>query len=345
MNSTTDTLKSIAAEPPRLETSHVASVVAEQFGLVGDYVSLVSERDQNFRLTTPTKERFVVKVTSLVEEPVVTDFQIAALIHLQESGIQGVPRIVRTTAGSDRGSIAIGNGREACLRVVTWLDGRMLVDSDVTPDVARSLGHRLAELDLAFRNFAHEGDRQVLLWDTQRAGELRSILVHVDDRVVREQLDAVLDAFDRSVKPALNSLPTQVIHNDGHAENILLDANNEVCGIIDFGDMLRAPRIIEVSTAAAYLRTDAPDPLELIAPFVSAYHSRNPISAVEVDLLFDLIRTRQAMTLILFYWRLMARDENDSYRQKLLETENETFDFLRHVSNLGRTVFRDRMVC
>lgn len=343
MSARNDLLKSIAVEPPSFDVGVVAEAVAEQFGLAGDYTLLVSERDQNFCLTTANNDRYLVKVTGSAEPHDVTDFQIAALSHLDNCGVSGVPRNVQTTSGKNRGSIQSDDGSPLCLRVLTWLNGSLLDDSELTPGIASSLGHRLADLDRALESFVHESDGQASLWDTERAVQLRSLLVHVDDSVVRQRSEAVLDVFEEHVTSALKALPRQVIHNDANTENILLDANGDVSGIIDFGDLLRAPRIIEVSTAAAYLRPDGGDPLQLIAPFVAGYHQRNPLSAPEFDVLFDLILTRLAITVILFYWRLAARDKEDPYLQKLLDSEGGAFTFLQSLSDLGRAAFRERI--
>lgn len=337
-------LNSVAAEPPNLTVAVVAEAVAQQYDLHGDYRQLVSERDQNFKLTTADGENFVVKATSLVQDPLVTDFQIAALVHLEKLGLTGVPRIVRTATGQDHGEIVDTCGAKICLRIVTFLSGRLLDDCVATTAIARQLGNRLAKLDIALASFSHPGDSQVLLWDSQRAGELRSLLVHVDDVSMRRDLESVLNDFDQNVKPALQALPHQVIHNDVHNENILIGDDSEIAGIIDFGDMLMAPRIQDVSTAAAYLRSDGDDPLELIAPLVAAYLEANPLQPAELEVLFDLTRTRLSMTLILFYWRLSAREKGDPYRQKLIAGERDAYGFLRKISALGRAAFLDRIL-
>ena len=343
MRATNDLLRFIAVEPPGFEASVVAEAVAAQFGLAGDYQLLVSERDQNFCLTTANNDRYLVKVTSPVEPNDVTDFQIAALSHLASCGVSGVPRNVQTTSGKNRGSIQSDDGALLCLRVLTWLNGSLLDDSEITPGMANSLGERLAGLDIALNSFEHESDGQASLWDTQCAGQLRSLLVHVSDSDVRQQLETVLDVFEEHVTPALKSLPRQVIHNDANTENILLDTSGDLSGIIDFGDLLWAPRIIEVSTAAAYLRPNDGDPLQLLVPLVAGYHQKSPLLAPEIDVLFDLILTRLAITVILFYWRLAARDKEDPYLQKQLDSEGGAFAFLQSLAALGREAFRARI--
>lgn len=334
---------SLTVKPPSLSPTVVADAVAQQFGLLGDYLQVVSERDQNFRLATDDGKRYLVKVTSLAQDPVVTDFQIAALLHLEKRGISAVPRIVRSTSGNDRGVVQTDDASDACLRIVTWIEGQLLDDCDLTREISTQFGCRLAELDIALQDFSHDGDSQELLWDTQRAGELRGLLGHVNDTDVRSLLEEVLDDFDNRVKPVLAALPSQVIHNDAHGENVLLSDAGDVAGIIDFGDMLRAPRIVEVSTAAAYLRCDSGDPMRLIAPFVTAYHDSNPLLSAEFELLFDLTRTRVMMTIVLFYWRLSARARDDPYRQKLVESEGDAFRFLCVLSNFGRDAFLQRI--
>lgn len=343
MRATNDLLQFVAVEPPGFAASVVAEAVTQQFGLAGDYALLVSERDQNFCLTTADDDRYLVKVTSPVEPHDVTDFQIAALNHLANCGVSGVPRNVQTISGKNRGSIQSDGGALLCLRVLTWVNGSLLDDSEITPEMARSLGDRLADLDIALKSFEHESDGQASLWDTQSAGQLRSLLVHVSDSVVRQQLEAVLDVFEEHILPALKMLPRQVIHNDANTENILLDTSGDLSGIIDFGDLLRAPRIIEVSTAAAYLRPTDGDPLQLLAPLVAGYHQKSALSAPEMDVLFDLILTRLAMTVIVFYWRLAARDKEDPYLQKQLDSEAGAFAFLQNLSGIGRDEFRVRV--
>lgn len=336
-------LNSVAADPPKLPEVVVADAVARQYGLRGDFRQLVSERDQNFKLTTVGGDHFVVKATSLVQDPIVTDFQIAVLLHLENQLVPGVPRIVRTLSGKEHGEIVLDDGSTICLRIVTFLDGRLLEDCVPSPAIARQLGRRLAELDMALKDFSHAGDSQVLLWDTQRAGELRSLLTHVEDDAMRQQLESVLDVFEQHVIPALPGLPRQVIHNDAHNENILIGDDGDIAGIIDFGDMLMAPRIQDVATAAAYLRADGDDPLQLIAPLVAGYREKNPLQAAELEVLFDMIRTRLSMTLILFYWRLSAREKGDPYRRKLVEGERDAYGFLRKLSAIGRAAFMARI--
>ncbi|MGI9219448.1 MAG: phosphotransferase [Woeseiaceae bacterium] len=343
MKSVDKTNSPTTIQPPDFSVADVAAVVTDKFGLTGNYEQLVSERDQNFRLKTPEGRRFVVKVTGRAEDRIATDFQIEMLSHFEDNEFDLAPRVCTTQSGQKRSTISSDDGTEYSLRVVTYLDGALLHDVGLTTKNVTRFGQRLAELDLSLASFEFDGDGQAGLWDMQEFLQLQELLSHVGDTKVRKYTGAVLARFEESILPALRSMPKQAIHNDANPENILMNEHNDVSGFIDFGDALKAPRIIEVAIAASYLRTKSDDPLELISPFVNGYHQKSPLTAAELNLLFDLIRTRLAMTLIIMYWRLMARDEDDPYRQKTIENESNAFDLLVFLTDLGQDDFNHRL--
>jgi Ser/Thr protein kinase RdoA (MazF antagonist) len=200
-----ESLSAIAASPPDCSPEAVAQAVMAQFGLAGDYTPLVSERDQNFRLDATDGRRFVVKVTSLAEDQETSDFQLGALLHLAGKGVE-VPAVVRTQDGAARGHIDSAEGRHR-LRVVTWIEGEPLLAAGIDTRRARGLGEGLAKLDNALQGYSHPGENPVLLWDLQRAGELRPLLDVIDDGDVRQTVAGVVDDFDAHVAP-FSTLPS-----------------------------------------------------------------------------------------------------------------------------------------
>ena len=333
-----ESLSAIAAEPPACSKDAVAHAVAEQFGLDGDYTPLVSERDQNFCLGVADGRRFVVKVTSLEELPATSDFQLGALLHLEGAGIE-VPSVVHTRDGSACGFIESPQGRHR-LRVVTWIEGEPLLTAGIDAGRAAKLGTALANLHNALRGYSHPGENPVLLWDLQRAVELRPLLDLIDDPNLRQIVARAVDDFESNVAP--RDLPTQVIHGDANPENVLVTASGT--GFIDFGDMVRAPRVFDVAIAAAYLRCEKDDPLAFIRPFVDGYHATARLGEDETGLLFDLVRARLAATVTLLYWRLRDRPADDDYRRKSLRVEGTASRFLAALERLGRGHFNKEII-
>ncbi len=322
MQSPRDPLAALAAPPPTLSAAQILHAIAAEYDLHGKLSSLVSERDQNFCLRTGAGERYVIKVANSAEPAEVTDFQIQALLHVEQAGCRvSVPRIVPTRSGSLTTSIA-GEDSNHTLRVVSYVPGRPMGDETPRPALARRLGQCLANIDLALQGFSHPGEVQSLLWDLQRADRLRGLVPHIRDVDQRDRVSQCLADFHDRVLPQLPSLRSQVIHNDLNPDNVLLgeDDPDSIAGVIDFGDMLRAPLIVDVAIAASYLRCDDPDAIAPLVAFVAGYNEVSQLERREISLLRDLVRIRLATTITILHWRLSARGETDAYAAKSLQS-------------------------
>lgn len=341
MASSNDSLTAIASPPPQFCTGEVAELVGEKYGICGDLAELVSERDQNFRLTTADRGRYVIKIANAAESRTVTDFQIRALQHIEANNCPvPVPRIVPTLSGAAM-TRAFSASAEHVLRVVSYVPGRPLEEIEPDTELVRQLGQCLANIGIALRGFEHPGERQVLLWDMQRAADLRHLLLHVPDERLRAEIGSCLDDFSKNAAPRLGALRSQVIHNDFNPGNVLVSNSQpvSVAGVIDFGDMIRAPLIIDVAVAVSYLPGDDDDVMAPLMSFVSGYDSIRHLEQVELELLYDLVRTRLATTLAILYWRLSARGENDAYTAGSLQGGVSATRFLRALNAMPRPEF------
>jgi 4-aminobutyrate aminotransferase-like enzyme len=137
----------------------------------------------------------------------------------------------------------------------------------------------------------------------------------VTDRQQRADTAEVLDRFAHHVAPALAALPAQAVHNDANEHNVLVDGDH-VVGLIDFGDLCRAPRVCGLAVAGAYAIAGAlaghrGDPGAL-GDVVAGYHAVAPLTPGELALLPDLVRTRLAVSIVLAAWQ-SSRDPGNAY--------------------------------
>ncbi len=336
-----DSLHAIALSPPLFSLGEVTNVLQDEYGLDGSLSSLVSERDQNFRLTTGGGIRYIVRIANAAEEREVTDCQAKALLCLEHGNCPvNVPRIQPTLSGDNTASIANGDTTHI-LRVASYVPGRPLAEIALNRTLAYQLGVTLASLAAGLREFRHPGESPALQWDMQRAVGLRPLLTHIADAELRTLVGDCLDDFEVRVLPQLAELRHQVIHSDFNPDNVLInDDAQELAGVIDFGDMLYAPLIVDVAIAASYLRHFDSNPTLYIAPFVAGYDGHTGLSQAELVVLYDLIRTRLATTITLLWWRLAARDESDPYRQQTLDAEGGAHQFLIGLNTISRDDFR-----
>ena len=341
---TTNQLEGSGTPPPGIDESTLQRLLAEQYGVSGRLTPLLGERDQNTCVDSGAGRRFVLKIAGDAEDPVVTDCQVQVLIYLERNGCPvAVPRVVSTVAGDPVTEISRGSRRHAA-RLVTYVEGVQMRDASLSTDIAWSFGQKLAQLGNSLRDFKHAGDHQVLVWDLQRVLELRPVLHYIDDTDIRALAGVVLNDFEKRALPAFPGLRQQVIHSDANPENVLLGTDKlEVTGFIDFGDMLRAPLVIDVAIAASYLRVLEDDPLQFILPFVAGYHSVRNLKEPEFGLLFDLVRARLVTTVSMLYWRLSVRSEADAYRQSTLSQESSAQVFLARLDDVGRHTFNQRL--
>ncbi len=130
------------------------------------------------------------------------------------------------------------------------------------PAQRRAMACCLGRLDLALQGFSHPAARHDLLWNVSAAHRLMDKLEAVIDPARRRLAEKFMMRFTTQVLPRLGSLRAQVIHNDYHLYNVLVapDAQDRLTGIIDFGDMIYAPLVGEVATAAAFQMTGCDDP-------------------------------------------------------------------------------------
>jgi len=307
--------KMLTTTPPDFSLADVAGIATDLYGIEASVSTLVSERDQNFRLTNPDGLSYTLKISNHAEQREVVDFQNQALIHVENVDPSfPLPRVIPSLEGHFHDQVE-HHGQSHFVRVLSWLEGSVLHDANVDEVLARRLGKLLARLDLAFKGFSHPGSNPPSLWDMKRAASLADLVVHIDDPQLKPVIEKTLDKFITRVQPVLETLRSQVIHNDLNPGNVLMDTEKpgQISGVIDFGDLTKSPLIIDVAVAAAYQLSPGDDPLAGALPFVAGYHSVNPLQEAELEILADLIRTRLITSLLIGSYRATLFPENREY--------------------------------
>lgn len=322
-----------------MTADRAAALLFEHFGITGTLTLLASERDTNFHVAADDCE-YVFKIANSAEDAVVTDFQNQALLHLADADRDlPVPRVVRARTGDESVSVGAVDGRSHTARVLSWLQGTPLQHAINSAGAARSIGQTLARLDKALRGFEHNSSHYNLLWDLKRATHLRELVDNIEDAATRDICRSALDAFSNDIEPILPDLRWQVIHNDMNPSNVLVDAGSPatVSGVIDFGDMVRSPLIVDVAVACAYLVRDGFGDVE---EFLAAYTSEWPLRDEEIAVLFGLIKLRKVMTVLIANWRATRYPENREY---ILRNERRARDTLGSMHALSPTAVTDRL--
>ncbi len=288
------------AARPRLGPAEAVRLARSVWGLEAKARSLPGERDRNYELRTPTGDRFVLKATSGAEGEDRLDLQerIVARIGRNDPGLR-IPTPLPTLAGALR--LAEGDGADRrFVRVFPFVAGVPLSSFRRRPPSLLAAGGRfLGRLSRALGAFApSRGDEAVIPWNPAYAPELIERAGRRMADAERTDLYRRVGGFAQEGLPELLSLPAGMIHNDANDDNFLLrgadpeTAQPEDLALLDFGDAVRAPRIIEAATGALYLGAGAAEPLRAALRVLRGFVAEQPIGEEEARLFPTALATR-----------------------------------------------------
>ncbi|HYN48413.1 MAG TPA: aminotransferase class III-fold pyridoxal phosphate-dependent enzyme, partial [Candidatus Nanopelagicales bacterium] len=307
----------LRSAPPRFGLGEATAIAVDLYGVRGAAVPLVSERDQNFRITADDGRGWVLKVSNSGEREGVVEMETGVVRHIAavDPGLPiAVPRDTRQ--GAPWGSIAGSDGARHFVRLLPLLPGRNGSATDLSREAIRDFGAVSARLGRATRGYFHPMAGRPILWDVKHLPELRQHLAFVADARRRALVETILDRFERAVAPSLAGFRAQVIHNDLTFDNALLDAAGRVSGIVDFGDMAHTALVLDLVAALVALLGGRHDPADLFATAeaaIAGYAAVTPLEDEEAAVLGDLVAARLAQTTLISAWRIGIYPENAAY--------------------------------
>lgn len=297
------------------------ALAREHYGLAPRATRLTGERDENFRLTTADGAQYVLKIANPAENPAETDFQTAALLHIEKTDpALPCPRVLRDRSGGTHVRFVDQAGTGRTGRVLTFLPGRLLGAATRSRRQRAACGRIGARLSLALRGFGHAAAQRTIVWDVRHTGHMRRLLEDLPGFPFRPAAAGLLARLTPRIESQLPGLRQQIVHNDLNPLNILVDPADQdrVTGVIDFGDMTHTALIADVAVTAAELIppdcTDAGEARESVLDVVSAYHEGVPLLAAELALLGALTAARLLMTLVIHEWHVQRNPASAHFK-------------------------------
>ena len=283
---TTDVLDAV---PPALSSDQAADLARTQFGLEVVATAIVSERDQNFRLTDADGDAWVLKVSNAAEDRGVVEMEVAAVERIARLDPSLPVPLARPALDGSPIANAEVDGSTHLVRLLPLLPGRNAPATELDAATVTRIGEVVARIGAALRGFFHPAAGRRIWWDQRYLPELARLAPPIEDPARRELLARTLARFDEHVAPALPRLRGQVIHNDVTLDNLLLDEHRQVTGIIDFGDMAHTALVLDVPATLQSLVRGRTDLFEVSEAFLAGYASVLPLDAGEAGLLGDLL--------------------------------------------------------
>ena len=270
------------------------NLLKKHWGVNAKLLSLPSERDINFKVCAD--KNYVLKVYPKVDAALSTklNLQNKVLKFLEGEGLTSCPMVVSTKTKK----LLVNPSKNSAARLLGFYEGLAWGDrAEHSSEEIERLGRLIAAVDKSLLNLKVSSVEKKSLnapfiWNMLQAGQILKWSEKITDSKLRELVEKTIKSFHQNSLPKLKKLPMQVIHNDGNDYNII--EKDERVFLIDFGDMIYAPKIVGAAVAAAYVGLKSDDPVKQISQFVRGYHSVNPINLEELEIFIELVKVRLA---------------------------------------------------
>jgi 4-aminobutyrate aminotransferase-like enzyme/Ser/Thr protein kinase RdoA (MazF antagonist) len=289
---------------PPIAEAEAVRLARELYGVEASAQALPGEYDDNFHLTGADGRENVLKVMHPARERSFIDMQCQALRHLaQRAPHLSLPRVLPDRDGELFSAVTLADGSTRLVWLLTFVKGTVLAKvRPHAPELLGDVGRFLGEMDAALHSFSHPAAHEELKWDFTRVAWIKNYVQHVADAKGRALVEKFLGLYDSDVVPALPRLRRSVIYGDANDYNVLVSdpwpQPRKVSSVIDFGDMHHGLTVSEPTIAAAYAILGKRNPLEAAAAIVAGYHKAFPLEETELAVLYALIATRLAVSVV-----------------------------------------------
>lgn len=301
------------------------------YDIKGDIQRLAGE-NENYLVTASDGEKYVLKLADNGTTAGMIEIEHLAVERLMAAGLTvRLPQVLETRTGDVQACMMIQDRGEIRGRLLSFVEGKAWCQSlPASQSRLEHLGSVIAKMNTAMSVIVHPETKHTHAWDLAKAEQHRSAITRIEDPGKRQVLEWVFHLYTAIAKPAFPLLPHCLIHGDINDDNVLVE-NDRVCGILDFGDCLENPTICDLAIALAYHTLDEEAPLEAAAHIIKGYHSVQPLTENEINVLFPLLCTRLAVSVIIS----AERRQIDPDRQSWFVSEERAWNKLDLFRSIG----------
>jgi len=291
-------------QPPSFKKTEIKKIVYDLFGLRVDVKYLDSDRDQNFYLYTESKEEFVLKIYNSNESIDIINLQTNVLDYFQQNDSELIttPKIINTTNGKKLGRVEINNTKYF-LRLVTFIKGKQLKDIDQKSISFYELGTFIGELKKVLDIFSDPSAKRIFPWDVSNIDFLEKRHTLINGQKEREIISYFIKQYNKNILPNNKLLKKSIIHNDCNDHNIIVDNDNKIYGIIDFGDMVHTYTAAEPAIAIAYAVLGKDNPGKIAGEILKGYCDTSFLSNNELESIIYLVCIRLCISVTMAEYR------------------------------------------
>jgi len=328
-------------QPPSFNKTEIKKIVYDLFDLGVDVKNLDSDRDQNFYLYTKSNEEFVLKIYNSSETIDIINLQTNVLDHFQQNNSELITtsEIINTNDGKKLGRVE-RNKTEYFLRLVSFIKGKKLKDIDQKSISFYELGKFIAELNKVLNTFSDSNAKRIFPWDVGNIDFLKKHSIIFNNQKKIEIISYFIKQYNKNILPNNKLLKKSIIHNDCNDHNIIVDNDNKIYGIIDFGDMVHTYTAAEPAVAIAYAVLGRDNPVKISVEILKGYCDNNFLSNDELESIIYLACIRLCISVTMAEYRIKLFPKN----KYLMVSNIDAWDFLNTMYKEDLTDWSKKLV-
>ena len=295
-----------------ITSEQALDLVKQHWQFEGSAKELPSYADRNFKIDT-AHGKYVFKIANQNWSYDDLDIENAALLHLEKTCPDlALPKVKLATDNRHIIPLLTQQGEACHMRLLSFVEGEVYAHVATLNDIDQtklqfSLGVAVAKLGRGLEDFQHPSADRYVDWSISNLPDLQNEIGSIADTDLRALVARHTAFYTTHERTWQQSLPMQVIHNDANDFNTIVasDATNpsaHVNAIIDFGDMCRSFRIVDLAIAMTYALQHVKDDEAVLAcamAILTGYQKTYPLTQAELEVLYHFIMARLCQSILM----------------------------------------------
>lgn len=225
---------------------------------------------------------------------------------------QSIPNLFQNGIKSEDDSYIVKENDHA-YRLVQYLEGSLLAETEITENIVKDLATKIAKMHQVLsteRSTPVEARKRY--WDLQYFNISLDYRSYVDETLNTKLLDYFIQQNQWNTLPFLHQYRKGLLHGDINDYNLLVQ-DDQITGIIDFGDITYGPIILDIAIALSYIIAQKDEPTYWTNLFIESYHQVLPFEEKELNALYYLIPLRACQSTLNAAYSIHQQPENKEY--------------------------------
>jgi len=285
--------------PPKINQIHLINWLIDNYSILSKKTILLkklsSERDKNFLIKINSKQKYVLKISNPEESRELLNLQDYILDNLgkRNSLKQYIPKKIhsRIKIYSDL------MNRKCCVRILSYIDGKMYAFVKHDQFLEMSLGTLLGNLSKELQNLIKPSAFRKFEWDPSNISWINkeiSLFKGKNKKIILNNLKE----HNFFVKKNLKKLRFSLTHGDVNNYNLVVK-KNKILGLLDYGDMIYAPTVNDLAISLSYALMNKDNLYSTLRNIIVSYHKIFQISFDEIFSLMTLVKARLTITVVM----------------------------------------------